>query len=204
MNASPLMKRSFGIWLFAAMLSFGWLRPAQAHVGPPFPIITDQPLPGHIVTVWADPDIGESVFYVVLEPAASAAPLKVSEIDVWVEPVSHRLPKKVYKAVQETARGHLRFAAKPEFDAQEMWTVGVDIRATDGTAHAFTTQVEATPPGLGPWDLLINLFPFVLFGALWVIVFARKSRKKARAAHAHPASPKDQSNLHHHAKDQQP
>jgi hypothetical protein len=161
-------------------------------------------MPGHLVTLWADPDIGESIFYVVLEPAPSAAAALISEVDVWVEPVSQRLPRKVYRAVQEVARGHLRFAAKPELDVREMWAVGVEIRTADGAVHSFATQVEATPPGLGPWELLVNLIPFVLFGGLWAMVFVRRARNRAsqgtqkpptaaakpgRCCHSHDHSP---------------
>jgi cytochrome c-type biogenesis protein CcmH/NrfF len=90
----------------------------------------------------------------------------------------------------------LRFVAKPEFDVQEMWAVGVVIRAADGVVHSFATQVEATPPGLGPWDLLIYLFPFVLFGALWAVVFMRRARKRTtHAARNLPAPTEAKSDL---------
>ncbi len=173
--------------MIAILLGLGlaWSRSALAHVGPPFPILVDQPIPGYVVTVWADPDIGEAVFYVVLEPGESTSAGAISEVEVWVQPVSERLPKAVYRATQESARKHLRFLAKPEFDAAELWTVGIDLRRADGTNHSLVTQVEATPPGLGSWDLLIYLFPFVLFGGLWGMVFIRRSRAataKARAS----------------------
>jgi len=164
--------------LLGAILASSHL--ALAHVGPPFPILVDQPIPGHIVTVWADPDVGEAVFYIVLEPEKSAAADAVSGVEVWVQPVTGRLPKAVYRATLESSRGPLRFVAKPEFDVAEPWTVGVDIRLANGTNYPFVTQVVATPPGLGPWDLLIYLFPFVLFGGLWVMVFLRRTRVRGR------------------------
>lgn len=177
--------------MIAILLGLGlvWPRPAVAHVGPPFPILVDQPIPGYVVTVWADPDVGESLFYVVLEPSETTATEPIANVELWVQPVSERLPKVVYRATQESARRHLRFVAKPDFDVAEPWTVGIDIQRTDGTQHRFVTEVEATPPGLGSWDLLIYLFPFVLFGGLWGLVFIRRSRMAAAKARAFRTEP---------------
>ena len=155
------------------------MRSASAHVGPPFPILADQKFPGYVATIWADPDIGEALFYVVLEPGELKNLPEVSKVELSVEPTNGRLPKKTYPTNQQKARGHLRFVATPEFDTQEFWKIGVDIKLGDGTAHSLLAQVESTPPGLGPWDLVVYLIPFVLFGGLWAMVFVRKTRLKA-------------------------
>jgi hypothetical protein len=181
------MQRSLIAMRLAALVVFGSLRPADAHVGPPFPILTDQRIPGYVVTIWADPDIGEALFYVVLEPGGSKNPKAVAQVHLSVEPVNGRLPKKVYLAAREKARGHLRYMAMPQFDTQEFWKVGAEIRFADGTTHSLFAQVESTPPGLGPWDLVIYLFPFVLFGGLWAVVFVRRSRAKGRKERGVPA-----------------
>jgi hypothetical protein len=159
-------------------------RSAVAHLGPPYPILVDQPIPGYLVTVLANPDVGQAVCIVVLEPEASTPAPDVSGVDVWVQPVSKRRPKAVFPATHTWARGHLRFVAKPDLDAAEPWTVGVDIRLADGTNPSFVTQVEATPPGIGPWGLLFFLFPFLLFGGLWGLALVRRSRRAALSAGA--------------------
>lgn len=164
--------------LFAALIALASVRSGLAHAGPPFPILADQPIPGYIVTIWADPDIGEALFYVVLEPGEEKNPAAVSRVELWVEPVSGRLAKAVYPSEQMKARGHLRFVVKPRFDRQEFWDVGVEIQLADGTTHPLLAEVESTPPGLGRWGLLAYLFPFVLFGGLWAVVFVRKARAK--------------------------
>lgn len=158
------------------------LRTAFAHEGPPFPILVDEPIPDYLVSVWTDPDVGEATFYVILEPGEPAASDAIPEVDVWVRPVSERLPKAVYRAAQESARGLLRYLAKPEFDAAEMWTVGVDIRRANGQSDQLITQVEATPPGVGPWGVLLYLAPFLLFGGLWGFAFLRRARALRNAA----------------------
>jgi hypothetical protein len=110
-------------------------------------------------------------------------------VDLSVEPVNGRLPEKIYPTNQQKARGHLRFVATPEFDSQEFWKIRADIKIGDGSTHSLLTEVESTPPGLGPWDLLVYLAPFVLFGGLWAMVFVRKSRRKpAKNGNVHTIS----------------
>lgn len=166
------------------------VRSARAHEGPPFPILVDHEIPGYMVTIWADPDIGEAIFYVVLEPGKSPSAGAPTGVDVWIQPVSERLPKVVYHAERESGGGPLRYAARPFLDAQEMWTVGVDIRLAEGDTHQLTAEVEATPPGPTPWDLLIYLFPFVLFGGLWGFAFVRRAgRARMRPNPPRPQPP---------------
>ena len=153
-----------------------------AHVGPPFPIIVDKPVPGHIATVWADPDIGQATLYTVIEPDESDSDVTISGVEFWAQPVSGRLPTAVYEGARKVRRGNLRFLARPEFDRGEVWKVGIRVRLSNGSVYPFETEVEATPPGIGPWGLLFFLVPFVLFGGLWAMVFIRRSQAKAAMA----------------------
>lgn len=202
MNQHLRMQGLFTAICFAALLAFVSLRSNSAHVGPPFPILSDQPVPGYAMSIWADPDIGEALFYVVLEPEKSNTAPSVSQIEFWVEPVNGRLARKAYPVNQQKARGHLRHVATPQFDTQEFWKVGVVIKLADGSTHPFVAQVESTPPGLGPWDMLVYIFPFVLFGGLWAVVFVRKARIKAakrRNAQAAPEIAGASPNVYHEA-----
>jgi hypothetical protein len=142
----------------------------------------DEPIPGYLVSVWADPDIGEATFYVVTEPdpGAAATPTAAPRVEVWVEPVSQRLDKATYPAERQAMRNRIQFFAAPQFDRQEMWNVGVVVHSPSGPTSELVTQVEATPPGAGPWDVLIYLFPFVLFGGLWTLGMIRRWRATAR------------------------
>lgn len=151
--------------------------PLFAHDGPPFPVIMDEPVPGYLVSVWADPDIGTGTFYVMTQPTQDSAPQQdPPKIELWVQPENGRLPKSNYLARQQELRNRLQFIAEPVFDRQEVFSVGIVIENTDGRRTELLTEVEATPPGLGPWDLAIYLFPFVMFGGLWVIGFFKRSR----------------------------
>lgn len=153
---------------------------ALAHEGPPYPIFMDEPIPGYIVSVWADPDIGVGTFYVLTEPKDSTKAAE-PKVEVWVRPVDGRLPKATYLGRREDLRNRIQFKAEPEFDEGGMWTAGVVIKAPDGTTSELTTEVKATPPGSGPWDLVIYLFPFVLFGGLWAMGLSRRWRGRKRA-----------------------
>ncbi|MEO8165719.1 MAG: hypothetical protein ABI619_10025 [Betaproteobacteria bacterium] len=162
-----------------AISSFVWLasgRSGFAHGGPPFPILMDESLANHRVSVWADPDIGEAAFFIVVESPLGGPPTDVPTVSMWYEPASGRSERVVCEAKQETLRNQLQFAAKPYFDQRDMWTVGFRLATADGRSEEVTTQIESTPPGFGPWDLLIYLFPFLLIGGMWVLAMVRRGR----------------------------
>lgn len=176
-------------WTLAlsALSCFSDCASAVAHEGPPFPILVDQKIPGYLVSVWADPDIGKGEFYVVLEPAEDRSPAADQtgsslQVEVWVQPVSKRLEKVSYPAKQQPMRNRIQFLAEPHFDQQEMWSVGIVIRPSSGPPSELATEVEATPPGAGPWDVLIYLFPFAFFGGLWALAFLRRRQTHVSAA----------------------
>jgi hypothetical protein len=172
MTRSPAFLKIATILCFV----FALTQLAFAHLGPPFPILVDQSIPGYLVTVLANPDVGQAIFIVVLEPVKSAPQGPVSGVDVWTQPLTGRLPKAVYPAKEESMRGNLQFVAHPDIDMPEMLKVGIDIHFADGSNHSLTTQVESTPPGVGRWGVLFFLFPFILFGGLFGMALFRRSR----------------------------
>ena len=42
--------------------------PAQAHNGPPFPIIENQKVGPCIISLWTHPDVGTGTFFVLVDP----------------------------------------------------------------------------------------------------------------------------------------
>jgi hypothetical protein len=172
---TPRIGRVKAIALLCLCLAAGNV---EAHLGPPYPILVDQPISGYLVTVLANPDVGQAVVVVDLEPSKHGPPSEVVGVDVWVQPVSGRLPKSTQPATLEHTRGRLEYSANPNIDAVESWKIGVDIHLAGGADRPFVAQVESTPPGIGPWGLLFFLFPFILFGGLWAMVFIRKSRNR--------------------------
>lgn len=167
-------------------------RSGRAHSGPPFPIIVDQRIPGHVISLWTDPDVGEATFFVVAEPdAAAKTAVEIAAVDLWLQPATERLPKVELRGEPMPRRGYVEYTVLPHIDAAELWNVGIVITMRDGTRHTFATEVEATPPGGGPWFLLLYLIPFVLFGGLWAMVFIRRSKRRTGPASPASTAPTD-------------
>jgi hypothetical protein len=169
-NTTKTVERAFVCFL----LTFASRETISAHEGPPFPILVDQPVAGYLVSVWADPDLGTGTFYIMTDPADDRETVPEPDVELWVQPTSKRLSKVSYNAEREAIRNRIQFAAYPEFDALEMWTIGVRITPPGQTTVELTTEVEVTPPGLGAWDLLIYLFPFLLIGGMWALALKRR------------------------------
>lgn len=155
---------------------------AEAHEGPPYPILMDQPIPGYIVSVWGDPDVGIGTFYIIAESREGSARAAEPRVEIWVQPVSGRLPKSTYAAERQAVSNRIQFLAEPQFDRQEMWTVGFLVHAANGETSELLAEVEVTPPGYGPWDLVVYLLPFLLFGGMWGFALLRRWRASNKAA----------------------
>ncbi|HVU23138.1 MAG TPA: hypothetical protein VHE13_03365 [Opitutus sp.] len=175
------MKRSLPIKLLLALAAALALPAgALAHLGPPFPIMNDQPIPGYVVSVMANPDVWRASAYVTFNARSPAGPA-VTGVDLWIQPVSRRAKPVTYHMERES-NDPVQYFVRPDFDQAENWTVGIDITLADGTTEHFVTQTLATPPGMGPWGLLFFVIPFLLFGSLWgmVILKRRKRRRRGR------------------------
>ncbi len=140
---------------------------AEAHVGPPFPILENQKVGPYVAAIWTDPDIGTATFYVMLEaPQGQRLPEK-TRVRVAVQPVSKRLHEVTYEAVYQPADGAARYYTPVEFDRGEMWKVRVLLDGPAG-GGVLTSQVEATPAGsIGPIGLVLYPIPFLAMGFLW-------------------------------------
>ena len=178
-----------------ATLGLGPLPQARAHDGPPFPIVEQQRFGPYIVSVWTDPDVGleKGKFFIILKPAPGTTLPEELDVKVCVQPKSGRLKEECYDAEKQDLRDQVQYKAEVEFDQQEMWKVRVLLRRGDGKGEVVEVQseVEATPPGYGPWDLLIYGFPFILFGSLWL--YAALRRRAARRSELTAPAPATES-----------
>jgi hypothetical protein len=145
---------------------------AAAHDGPPFAIVVDQPVGPCIISVWTDPDIGEGSFFVITQPPPNASIPNDLTVQISVQPTSGRLQEATYTAVREDLSGQVQYKAMVKFDVQEMWRVRITLQSVQGTGEA-VAFVEPTPEGLGRWDLLIYLLPFLGIGFLWLRAFLK-------------------------------
>ncbi len=148
---------------------------AQAHNGPPFPIITDKQIGSVKVAVWTHPDIGTGTFFVLVDPLPGAAVPDDLKIDLGIQPTSNRLPEVIYPMQRDKGRREVQYNATVDFDRQDFFKVRVSLQSSAASGEV-TSQVEATPQGFGRWDLLFYLAPFLLIAAL----FYRGVRKRKR------------------------
>lgn len=182
--------------LKAAVLAVGLLlalrASADAHDGPPYPLFVDKNAGPYVVSVWADPDVGVGTFFFVVEPAQGGASADDLAVEVCLRPVSGRLDEECYAARRDGVRGRAQFSAEARFDRQEFWHARVVLRGSLGEGSA-DADVEATPPGLGRWDLLLYLSPFAAVGFLWLraTLRARSLEANARAVSKADAAPAD-------------
>jgi hypothetical protein len=73
----------------------------------------------------------------------------------------------------------VEFKSEAQFDQDEMWRVRVVLHTAAGQWET-TSQVEATPPGFGRWDLLLFALPFVGAGFLWFGLIAKRMGYRKR------------------------
>ncbi|HSE18208.1 MAG TPA: hypothetical protein VLB46_14220 [Pyrinomonadaceae bacterium] len=146
-----------------------------AHEGPPFPLFEDQKVDRYVVSLWSDPDVGDALFFVIVNQQSQLPP--DLQVQIGVQPASGRLPEAFYTGERQSVSGQIQFRALVHFDAEEIWRVRVRLQSSQGTAETITT-VAATPPGYGRWDLLLYLLPFLAVGVLWAIAMIRKIKRR--------------------------
>lgn len=140
---------------------------ASAHEGPPYPLFVDKKAGPYLLSVWADPDVGTGTFFIAAEPAQGGALGDDLQVSVCVRPASGRLGEACYGAERDGVRDRAQYKIGVPFDRQEVWHTRVILRSLRGAGEA-AADVEATPPGLGRWDILLYLFPFAAVGFLWL------------------------------------
>jgi hypothetical protein len=154
-----------------------------AHEGPPFPLFVDQKLDPYIVSLWSDPDVGDALFFVIINSQPSTQLPPDLQVQIAVQPANGRLPEAIYAAERESVSGQVQYRTQVHFDAEELWRVRVRLLSAQGNAETVAT-VEATPPGYGRWDLLVYLLPFLAVGVLWAVAMIRKTKRRTGEKHA--------------------
>lgn len=169
-----------GVGLGLALL-LGWLPLASAHTGPPAPLLVDHMIGPYLTSVWGDPEVGTGTFFIRLEPPPGGNIASDVTVHVGVQPLSGRLAEARYPARRQQVRRYVQYQAEVPFDAQERWRVRIIVQDSGGSAEA-TVDVETIPPGLGQWDVLLYLFPFLAVGLLGLqVVLYRRKRSTSKA-----------------------
>jgi len=154
-------------------------RPALAHDGPPFPIVSELSAGPYRIDVWTDPDATDDgsaggQFWVMLERDGPATDVPAgTTVGVSIRP--GRADGPWLTATAEAVRGDVsrQFVALV-MDHEGRFDVRVDVRGPLGEASA-TAWVDATydlrPP---PVMLVIYLLPFLVVGVLWTKLLLRR------------------------------
>jgi hypothetical protein len=169
--------------LLTLLVVLVFVNTARAHEGPPYPLFVDREVGGYKVSVWTDPDVGDALFFVILDEPISVGQPPDMRVQIGVQPVSGRLPEAFYTGEREDVNGRLQYRAQVHFDAEEQWRVRVRLEGAKGNAETIE-NVAATPPGYGRWDLLLYLVPFVAVGIVWGVAMVRKLRHRTGDKHA--------------------
>ncbi|MGH9823489.1 MAG: hypothetical protein ACREDR_09585 [Blastocatellia bacterium] len=134
-----------------------------------------------VISVWADPNIGPSRFFVIVDaPPGGTIPTDLT-VQLGLQPSNGRLPEVVYQMERDNLRGQVQFKTALSFDRREFWHVRVALLSAEGSGDS-TVDVEATPVGLGRWDMLLYLSPFLMVGFLWLMAIARKRSRRKTAS----------------------
>lgn len=156
--------------LLAGIALLGLVPTSFAHDGPPYPVLVDEPFGELLVSVWADPDVGIGTFYIYLpdEPPAEAL---CARLTGWSVPSDGHLERQPFEIERAEERAPYEGIAEVEFDRRGAWRVGFVLApAADdpsGTPTEIVLDIEVTPPGSGPIDLVWFLVPFLLVAFLW-------------------------------------
>jgi hypothetical protein len=151
---------------------------AEAHNGPPFPIIENKRVGPCIIALWTHPDIGTGTFFVLVDPVPGGKIPSDLKISIGVQPESGRLAEVVYPTERDNSGGLVEYKTSAEFDRDEFWRIRLILQSGEGGGEALS-RVEATPPGYGRWDLLLYALPFLAVAFLWFRGMTRRRRLKS-------------------------
>ncbi len=149
---------------------------AQAHNGPPFPIISDKRVGPCVISLWTLPDIGIGTFWVIAEPPPGGHVPPDLSVKFAIQPLDNRIPERVFQGVRDNSNAQVQFKVEVPFDRQEWVCVHVFLTSREGNSDALA-NVEITPVGLGRWDLLLYLLPFLGVGFLWFRALTRRKKR---------------------------
>jgi hypothetical protein len=171
--------KSWRVTLIVGLLVLFGGMPAWAHIGPPYPIMQNRKIGSLTVAVWSNPDVGVGSFFIIIDPPPGGVVPEDMKVQVAVQPVSGRLPEKIYDAWREKLRDRVEFKTTVPFDKEEMWKVRVLLSSAQVGGET-DVNVPVTPTLLGRWNLLLFLLPFLGVGFLWFKAIRTKRTRQKR------------------------
>jgi hypothetical protein len=152
---------------------------AEAHDGPPFPIVSDHIVGPYRMSVWTDPDATDDgspggQFWVIVETASPTVPIPPdTSVRVSLTPLGRPGATVSAHASPVSDNAGRQFVALP---------IGEEGRlavraAVDGPLGPAVVEAEVTATyDLRPSPIMIGVYvmPFVLAGALWTKLLLRR------------------------------
>ena len=160
-------------------------READAHDGPPYPIVSNQVLGPYRVSVWTDPDTTDDgmpggQFWVMIDAANRGESLpSVVRAQVTVRPLDRAGDAVSAQSIPVNDDPSRQFVALT-MDHEGRFAVHVEVESVAGRervdAEVFATY-DLRPSRL---VLAVYLVPFLLVGFLWTTLMIRRRRAHAR------------------------
>jgi hypothetical protein len=153
-------------------------RGADAHEGPPFPIVQDLVAGAYRLSVWTDPDATDDgsaggSFWVIVHAAAGVDPDAGTRVTVTARPLDREGPPRTAGAAPQVGAPS-RFFARVVLDHEADWRVEISVDGPMGQART-SADVAATynlrPPLI---TLPFLVLPFLLVGCLWLTALRRR------------------------------
>jgi len=142
-------------------------RPALAHTGTAIPLLTDADAGPYRLALWANPEVQEATFWVLLPDAT--APAEAFAIALTLAPEDgHAGPRTIQMAWEPSpgVPGEHRYEAITALDAPGAWSVVASVEGPDGHGEANAT-FEALPEGPTDYEGWASVLPFALLGLLF-------------------------------------
>jgi hypothetical protein len=165
----------------AAALALAAGATLAAHDGPPFPIVSRRLSGPYEVSIWTDPDATDDgtaggQFWVIVDaPDRGGALPPDTRAIVTVRPLDRSGPARSGQTEPDGGEVGRQFVALL-LDHEGRFAVDVAISgalgATDVSAEVDATYDLRPPPAM----LVVYLMPFVLAGALWIVLLLRRYR----------------------------
>jgi hypothetical protein len=154
---------------------------AQAHSGPPYPIISNQIAGAYDISVWTDPDTTDDgspggQFWITLDPSDKRATIPAStHVPVEIRPLDRAGTAASGRASPMKSAIGRQFVALP-MDHEGRFAVAVTVDGPLGRVQ-LDSQVEATYDARpSPEVVLLYVLPFLALGVLWAKVLLRRRR----------------------------
>jgi hypothetical protein len=140
---------------------------AHAHRGLPVAITTRQTAGPYTVSLWAAPDVGTGLLYVVIVPTDGVPFVAPRDVSIRLREVSGAGPERRYHGNPEPVAHGARFMAAVALPRVDTWRARVVIDGASGPAELQASFASVAPASPGLAGIMLYAAPFVLVAGLW-------------------------------------